>query len=58
MNKGIKKGLHEGKAEDLMNLMRNLNWNIEQALQGLSIPENEWDDYRALVKEMESKTLQ
>ena len=55
---GIQEGMKQGQLTALVNLMRNLNWNIEQALQGLSIPENEWDDYRALVKEMESKTVQ
>ena len=62
MNKGLRQGRQEGilkgKTEALISLMRNLNWNIEQALQGLSIPEDEWDEYRELVREMESKTVQ
>ena len=49
-NRGIKKG----KAEDLVNLMRNFKLNLEQALRGLSIPEAEWDDYRKLVKQIEA----
>ena len=49
-NRGIKKG----KAEALVNLMRNFKLNLEQALRGLSIPEAEWDDYRKLVKQIEA----
>ena len=49
-NDGIKKG----KAEDLVNLMKNFKLNVEQALRGLSIPESEWDDYREMVKALEA----
>ena len=48
-NKGEQSGIRKGKAEDLVNLMKNFKLNIEQALQGLSIPEAEWDEYRVLV---------
>ena len=42
-------GEKEGKAEDLVNLMERLKWSIEQAMQALKIPENDWDEYRVLV---------
>ena len=50
------RGRKEGKAEDLVNLMKNLKWNLEQALRGLSIPESEWDDYREMVKALEANS--
>ncbi|MBQ1925800.1 MAG: hypothetical protein II767_03790 [Proteobacteria bacterium] len=50
-NNGIKKG----KAQSLINLMESLKWSIEQAMQGLSIPETEWDEYRALVAQLEAQ---
>ena len=65
-NRGIKKGIQEGrkegrkesKAEDLLNLMRNFKLSIDQALTGLSIPENEWEEYRALVAQIQSQAVQ
>ena len=52
---GIKEGIKEGRAESLFNMMKNLKLTMEQALQGLNIPESQWDEYRALVKKMEAK---
>ena len=57
-NRGIRKGRKEGKAEDLVNLMKKMKMTIEQALDTLSIPESEWDDYRALVAELEAHPVQ
>ena len=37
--------------------MENFKLSIEQALKGLCIPENEWDDYRALVKQLEENPV-
>ncbi|MBQ8037430.1 MAG: PD-(D/E)XK nuclease family transposase [Proteobacteria bacterium] len=51
---GMEKGVKMGKAEALVNLMKNFKLSIEQALKGLSIPEAEWDDYRALVAQLEA----
>ena len=48
-NNGMNEGKKEGKAEDLVNLMESLKWSIEQAMQALKIPENDWDEYRVLV---------
>ena len=58
IKEGIKAGMKKGKAEDLFNMMKNLKLTMEQALRGLSIPESQWDEYRALVKKMETKTAQ
>ena len=46
------RGRKEGKAEDLINLMKKLKLSIEQAMDILSIPESEWDEYRKLVQEL------
>ena len=51
-NRGRKEGRKEGKAEDLINLMKKLKLSIEQAMDTLSIPESEWDEYRKLVQEL------
>ena len=47
-------GKKEGKAEALVNLMKNFKLSIDQALKGLSIPESEWDDYRKMVADLEA----
>ena len=52
------RGRKEGKAEALVNLMEKLKMTIEQALDTLSIPEAEWDDYRALVAQFEAHPAQ
>ena len=51
---GVKKGIQQGKAEALVNLMDSLKLSIEQALNSLKIPESEWDDYRKLVADLEA----
>ena len=48
------RGRKEGKAEALVNLMKKLKLSVEQAMDTLSIPESEWDDYRKLVQELEA----
>ena len=53
-NRGIKRG----KAEDLLNLMRNFKLSIDQALTGLSIPENEWEEYRVLVAQIRAQAVE
>ncbi len=53
-NKGEKAGVKKGKAEDLVNLMQKLKLSVEQAMDTLSIPESEWDDYRKLVADLEA----
>ena len=54
-NRGRKEGIKEGKVEDLVNLMRNFKLSVEEALKGLSIPESDWEDYRALVQQLEAR---
>ena len=51
---GVKKGVQQGKAEALVNLMDSLKLSIEQALNSLKIPESEWDDYRKMVADLEA----
>ncbi|MBO5752877.1 MAG: hypothetical protein J6S69_04185 [Proteobacteria bacterium] len=53
-NRGIKKGRKEGKAEALLNLMKKLKMTLEQALNTLSIPESEWEDYQTLIEQMQA----
>ena len=56
-NKGEKAGVKKGKAEALVNLMKNFKLSFEQALSGLSIPESEWEDYRKLVADLEAHSV-
>ena len=56
-NDGLKEGIKKGKAESLVNLMESLKLTIEQAMQVLKIPESEWDDYRELVKKLETNHI-
>ena len=51
-NDGKKDGKKEGKAESVVSLMKKLNLSIEQAMDILSIPESEWEEYRVLVKQL------
>ena len=46
------KSERKARALDLFNLMKNLQWTIEQALHALSIPEDKWEDYREMVDRM------
>ena len=48
------RGRKKGKAEDLVNLMKKLKLSVEQAMDTLSIPESEWEEYRRLVAEFEA----
>ena len=56
-NIGERVGIKKGKAEDLVNLMKNFKLSFEQALSGLSIPESEWEDYRKLVSQIEADSV-
>ena len=47
---GIAKGKAEGKAEAIKSLMDRKGWSVEDALDALSIPKVEWDEYKALVR--------
>ena len=50
---GELKGEARGKAEALIQLMKNLKLTFEQALTALSVPEIEWDGYRKLVEQIQ-----
>ncbi len=39
----------ETKIVDIKNLMVNLKWTVEQAMEALSIPQSQWDTYAGLV---------
>ncbi len=39
----------ETKIIDIKNLMSNLKWTVEQAMEALSIPQSQWDTYAGLV---------
>lgn len=58
LKEGEEKGIKKGKAEDIVNLMHKLKMTIKQALDTLSIPESEWDDYRSLVAQLEAHAAQ
>ena len=45
----------KGKAEALIQLMKNLKLTFEQALTALSVPEIEWDGYRKLVEQIQTQ---
>ena len=57
-DRGRAEGMAKGKAEDLLSLMANFKMTLEQAMQGLNIPEVEWPKYRELVQEMQTQTAQ
>lgn len=48
-NDGERSGVKKGKAEALVNLMKNFKLGIDEAMKGLSIPKYEWDEHRRLV---------
>ena len=39
----------EGKVEDIKSLMKKKGWSIDEALDALSIPEMEWDQYKTAI---------
>ena len=39
----------ETKIIDIKNLMINLKFTVEQAMEALSIPQSQWDTYAGLV---------
>ena len=44
--RGIRKGILQGRREDIENLMKNLKWTYEQAMDALGIPEGEREAYK------------
>ena len=49
MVQGRNQGKIEGKAEAIIQVMRNFKLSMEDAMRGLSIPEDEWDSYRKII---------
>lgn len=47
--KGRAEGRTEGRAEGLKSLMSKMKWTFEQAADAMSIPTDEWDNYRKMV---------
>lgn len=39
----------EGKVEDIKSLMEKKGWSIDEALDALSIPEMEWNQYKTAI---------
>ncbi|MEY8392923.1 PD-(D/E)XK nuclease family transposase [Lachnospiraceae bacterium 45-W7] len=50
MEKGIEKGIEKGMIVSIESLMRKLKMTADQAMDALSIPENEQPKYKALIK--------
>ena len=48
-NQGMVQGKIEGKAEAIIQVMRNFKLSMEDAMHGLSIPEDEWENYRKII---------
>ncbi len=48
-SEGLREGRSEGLREALKNVMKNLNFSVEEALQVLMIPEEEWGKFKELV---------
>ena len=51
MEKGMEKGIEKGMENALRNLMYNLKMTAEQAMAALSIPQNEYEKYKAILRE-------
>ncbi len=48
-SEGIEKGIEQTRVVSLRNIIKQLNYSTEQALQLLLIPEEEWVKYKELV---------
>ena len=44
-------GRTESKVEDIKSLMKKKGWSIDEALNALSIPEMEWNQYKTATLE-------
>lgn len=47
----LEKGMEKGMENALRNLMYNLKMTAEQAMAALSIPQNEYEKYKAILRE-------
>lgn len=49
MDEGIKKGVELTQTEDIKNLMKNLKFTIDQAMNTLEVPEDKREKYRQII---------
>ena len=49
--RGRQQGIQSSRKDDLLNLMKNLNWSPIQAMDALSIPEAEREKYKELLNQ-------
>ena len=52
IEKGIKQGIEKGILLSIRNLMETMGWSVEQAMEGLKIPEEEKSKYLDELKKM------
>ncbi len=48
--KGIKKGRHTTRLEDIQAIRKNLGYSLEQAMDLLNIPDDERSEYLTLLQ--------
>lgn len=49
LEQGIEQGKKKGTLDSILNLMKNLHFSMEDAMKALSIPEDQWNDYRSML---------
>ena len=49
MDAGIEKGVELTQTEDIKNLMKNLKFTIDQAMNTLEVPEDKREKYRQII---------
>ena len=49
MDEGIEKGVELPQTEDIKNLMKNLKFTIDQAMNTLEVPEDKREKYRQII---------
>lgn len=49
MDEGIEKGVELTQTEDIKNLMKNLKFTIDQAMNTLEVPEDKREKYRQII---------
>ena len=54
-DRGIEKGIEKGKLQAICNLMKNMKLSARQAMEALSVPENEYAKYEELLKQSAPK---
>ena len=49
MDEGIEKGVELTQTEDIKNLMKNLKFTIDQAMNTLEVPKDKREKYRQII---------